>query len=225
MLFSPSAHFGIAASLPGGLPANMQPPGGQALNDKHSILQHAPFASSAEAGAMEAADVVEISGRVKWFDGTKGYGFVVPAGGAADVLLHITTLRKDGFGPVQEGTRIGCVAVRRAKGMQVLKILSIDGADAMRPSEWRLPRASLEVGEAGPFQIAIVKWFNRARGFGFLTQGEGTKDIFVHMETLRRYGIGDLRPGESLLVRFGCGPRGLLAVEVRPLEAALPVAH
>jgi CspA family cold shock protein len=174
---------------------------------------------------MEAADLVEISGRVKWFDSAKGYGFIAPEGGAADILVHITTLRKDGFGPVQEGTRIGCVAVRRAKGLQVLKILSVDKSSAVQPAGWRQPRASLEVHHAGSFQIAVVKWFNRARGFGFLTQGEGTKDIFIHMETLRRYGIGELHPGESLLVRFGSGPRGYLAVEVRPLDAAMPFQH
>ena len=145
--------------------------------------------------------------------------------GAADVLLHITTLRKDGFSVACEGTRVVCAAVRRVKGLQVLKIISMDGSSVVHRSEWRPPRTCGEVAPAGGFQIAIVKWFNRPRGFGFLTQGEGTRDIFVHMETLRRYGIAELRPGESLLVRFGNGPKGLMAAEVRPLDAILPMPH
>ena len=161
-----------------------------------------------ELAAIEEVDLVEISGRVKWFDVAKGYGFIVPDNGAADVLLHATALRKDGFSVVFEGTRVVCEAVRRSKGLQVLKIISMDGSSAVQRSEWRPPRAFVEVAPAGGFQIAIVKWFNRPRGFGFLTQGEGTQDIFVHMETLRRYGIAELRPGESLLVRFGDGPKG-----------------
>ncbi len=173
-----------------------------------------------ELSTIEAVDVVEISGRVKWFDVTKGYGFVVPDNGAADVLLHVTALRKDGFTVACEGARVVCEAVRRVKGLQVLKVISMDG-----PSVVRLPRARVEVAPAGGFQIAIVKWFNRPRGFGFLTQGEGTRDIFVHMETLRRYGIAELRPGESLLVRFGDGPKGLMAAEVRPLDAILAMPH
>jgi CspA family cold shock protein len=195
------------------------------LDGKNLASRQIDFDATPKLSAIEAVDLVEISGRVKWFDVAKGYGFIVPDNGAADVLLHITTLRRDGFNAAHEGTRIVCVAGRRVKGLQVLKIISMDGSSVGHRSEWRPPRTSVEVAPAGGFQIAIVKWFNRPRGFGFLTQGEGTKDIFVHMETLRRYGIAQLRPGESLLVRFGDGPKGLMAAEVRPLDAILPIPH
>ena len=76
------------------------------------------------------------------------------------------------------------------------------------------------------FESVRVKWFNRLRGFGFLTRGEGTPDIFVHMETLRRYGLAELRPGQTVLVRFGPGPKGMMAAEVRPDGGSLgPASH
>lgn len=181
----------------------------------------------ASAGQSPAAvlDLVEVAGHIKWFDVGKGYGFIVPDDGTGDVLLHVTTLRKDGFQTVQEGMRVVCEAIVRSKGLQVFRILSMDESTATHPAQTPPARTHQQVVPSGGFEICVVKWFNRVRGFGFLSRGDGTEDIFVHMETLRRYGIAELKPGDGLLVRFGDGPKGLMAAEVRPLEAALPSSH
>jgi len=165
-----------------------------------------------EAGAT----VTEISGVIKWFDVSKGYGFIVPDGGMADVLLHVTCLRRDGYQTAYEGVRVVCEALVRPKGMQALRILSMDESTAVHPAQLPPARTHVTVAPTSGLERAIVKWFNRLRGFGFLTRGEGTPDIFVHMETLRRYGMTELRPGQTVLVRFGPGPKGMMATEVRP---------
>jgi CspA family cold shock protein len=170
-------------------------------------------------------ELVELVGRIKWFDVSKGYGFIVPENGMADVLLHVTVLRRDGFQTVYEGARIVCEATKRAKGLQVFRVLSIDESTAVHPAQQPVARTHVQVTPTGGFEIAVAKWFNRARGFGFLTRGEGTEDIFVHMETLRRYGIAELKPGDSVLVRYGDGPKGLMAAEVRPLEGGILASH
>jgi CspA family cold shock protein len=168
-----------------------------------------------ETFADETATVVEISGAIKWFDVSKGYGFIIPDGGGTDVLLHVTCLRRDGFQTAYEGARIVCEALARPKGMQAFRILSMDESTAIHPAE-QPARTHVSVTPTSGFERAVVKWFNRLRGFGFLTRGEGTADIFVHMETLRRFGMTELRPGQTILVRHGPGPKGLMAAEVQP---------
>jgi CspA family cold shock protein len=162
------------------------------------------------------AAVIEVTGVIKWFDVSKGYGFIVPDSGMADVLLHVTCLRRDGFQTAYEGARVVCEALARPKGLQAFRILSMDESTAIHPAQLPPPRTHVTVAPTSGLERALVKWFNRLRGFGFLTRGEGTPDIFVHMETLRRYGITELRPGQTVLVRFGPGPKGLMATEVRP---------
>lgn len=184
------------------------------------------FGHNAQEADDIARDLVEVAGVIKWFDIAKGYGFIVPDDGGQDILLHVSCLRRDGFATAYEGARIVCEAVQRAKGLQVFRIISMDTSGAVHPSQLPPARTHVAVVPTSGFERAEVKWFNRLRGFGFLTRGEGTPDIFVHMETLRRYGLTELRPGQTVLVRYGDSPKGLMAAEVRPEEGpGAPVSH
>jgi CspA family cold shock protein len=173
-----------------------------------------------DLGDETAVSVIELTGVIKWFDVSKGYGFIVPDNGLPDILLHVTCLRRDGFQTAYEGARIVCEVLQRPKGLQAFRVISMDESTAVHPTEMAPARTHVTVTPTSGLERAQVKWFNRLRGFGFLTRGEGTPDIFVHMETLRRYGLTELRPGQTVLVRYGPGPKGLMAAEVKPESAA-----
>ena len=165
-----------------------------------------------------ASEAFEVKGTIKWFDVVKGYGFIIPSDGTADILLHMTCLREAGHTVALEGATVICEAIKSPKGLQAKKLLEIDNSTAVADINSSDFAAAAHVVASGDFERAVVKWFNRARGFGFLTRGPDTEDIFVHMETLRRLGLRELQQGQRVQVRYGAGPKGLLAAEIRPDE-------
>lgn len=188
------------------------------MTDKEFLKNQRTAAETGETAFNpdDALEVIELSGQIKWFDVAKGYGFIVPdEAKLPDILLHVTVLRHDGYQTALEGARIVCAVRHSERGLQCIQVKSMDLSTAVHPAETETRTRASVVPSSG-LERAIVKWFNRNKGFGFLSRGEGTGDIFIHMETLRRYGLTELRPGQVVLVRFGESGKGHMAVEIHP---------
>ena len=153
-------------------------------------------------------DAEVVSGRVKWFNAAKGFGFVTPDGDVGDVFIHLSALRQAGLQTVHEGMTLTCRVVEGPKGLQAIEIIRVDKSTAALVFNDDDDSDEDLVVPEGEFEPATVKWFNPDKGYGFITRGPDTADVFVHIKTLRRAQIEMLLPGQTVRVRIGTGPKG-----------------
>src|SRR2546430_8906132 len=154
----------------------------------------------------------QVEAKVKWFNASKGFGFVTMADGSQDAFLPMAILRRAGFDDVREGASIACEVSEGAKGPLVTNVLNIDSSTAVAPRagdgiDRRPPRPSTSLEGA-------VKWFEPEKGYGFISPDGGGKDVFIHITALRRIGVNSLGPGQRVRVDVIDGRKGLEADRV-----------
>lgn len=168
-----------------------------------------------------------VSGRVKWFDPAKGFGFIVEGPEGGDILLHANVLRNFGQGSVADNARISVTVQETPRGVQATEVLEIlppeDDGRAIVLED--LEGTSQETLDHLPLLAARVKWFDKAKGFGFANAFGEADDVFIHVEVLRRSGFADLAAGEAVCLRVIEGKRGRMAVVVQSWDTALQPAQ
>lgn len=182
----------------------------------NSILDNLP-----DVPAVENKGPV-LTGIVKWFDPVKGFGFVVADSGGPDILLHVNVLRNFGQSSVADGSRVELYAQQTDRGVQATQVTAIhppEGAQAAVLAD--IVGLDLALIAAAPLLPARVKWFDKAKGFGFANVFGKREDVFLHVEVLRQSGLSDLQPGEALAMRVIEGKRGQMAAEVQAWETVL----
>jgi len=147
----------------------------------------------------------EITAVVKWFNPTKGFGFVQPTDGSPDAFMHVSVVERSGLNSLPQGATIICDLCAGQKGPQVAAVHRVESLPEAPPHN--------EGGEASEVD-GTVKFYNGEKGFGFVVPDGGGKDVFVSARVLERAGIRDLEPDQRLRMMTRMGQKGPMADSV-----------
>jgi CspA family cold shock protein len=170
---------------------------------------------------LEGARVFVCTGRIKWFDATRGFGFLVSDDIDGDVLVHFSVLREHARRSLPEGAVVTCDVVRQDRGLQAIRVLEIDLAQAVVA---RSPPARRKIDPTGPPCWTALgrssRWRSSgsiaSKGYGFVTRVDmPEQDIFLHMETVRRAALERPAAGRPAGGADRRGRKGLTAVDLR----------
>lgn len=152
----------------------------------------------------QAVTQANVTATVKWFNASKGFGFVAPSDGSPDAFLHISALERAGMSQVAEGATIVCDLGQGNRGPQVVMVHEVDSSTAAP----RAPRPA--AFDRGPSETVegVVKFFSAEKGFGFVQTDQGGKDVFVHIKALERSGLKALETGQRVRVTTTLGQKG-----------------
>jgi CspA family cold shock protein len=166
--------------------------------------------------APEAAEPVDAV--VKRFDPEKGFGFVAVAG-APDAFIHIRQLEAAGHSAMPEGARLKVRIAEGPKGREVTEVTEVDlsNVESRSPVQRRSFAPSQVVGQTSA-GVGTVKMYNADKGFGFIGQDGGGKDVFVHATALGRAGLSGLAEGQRVRMQIGQGQKGLEARSIELLD-------
>ena len=162
-------------------------------------------------------DAQSVTALVKWYNPTKGFGFVSLEDGQSDAFLHVSVLERAGYQELPEGARLACQVVQGRRGLQVSEIDSVDLSTATAPAAGPRrgpPGGGDRRGPPGEEIEGTVKFFNPEKGFGFVVPDNGGQDVFVSARTLERAGINHLDPDQRVRVSVRMGDKGPLATRV-----------
>ena len=149
--------------------------------------------------------------QLKWFNSSKGFGFLVPADESAepfDAFLHITALQDAGLNMLGEGAILDCEIVDGPKGKQVSRVLEVlEHGDINQIAPPQNEDGTVTMG-------GLVKWYKPEKGFGFIIADDGQKDVFVHKTILAASGVDDLVEGMRVKITVKTADKGREATEV-----------